>query len=172
MRRRYLLLSLFGFFLMTNYMNCSNYSDSLNDGTDLSSSEQNITTYQGIRVLNGTTEMKCYDDHIDVGGSCNTADATDNYIQYSIKRNRNPVYWGTGASATDHLTLAKCQNGRFFAIIPKPNDPSAIGVTTKGTVEYQLHFQMFTTVPGKTGYQAGEVGNIFTFAIQTDGNCS
>lgn len=168
--RRYLFLGVFGFILATQYVNCSSYSD---DAYQMGSSGSttNVDTYQGIRVLNGTTEMKCYEDHIDVGGSCNTADSSDNFIQYSMTRDRTAVPWGTLAAPVYALQLAKCQNGRFFAIIPKPYDPTALSVATKTSVEYQLKFQMYTTVVGKTGYQAGELGNIFTFTIQTDGNC-
>ena len=168
---RGLLLIFLGFALSVQFMNCSSYSDGLNAGsiTDTSTGVGTITAYQGVRVTNGDTYMNCDEDHVQLGGTCNTADAFSNYIEAKISINRNTVYWGTGSAQTDHLDLSKCENGRFFAVIPKPNDVN-LAVAGSDYLEYQVTMQMFTSTDGQS-YTAGEVAPSFTVEVQKNGGC-
>jgi hypothetical protein len=168
--QRGLIVAILGFLILTQYVNCSSYSDTtLSEGVSTGIGGE-VTSYEGVKVLNGDTYMNCNEDHVQLGGSCNTADAVDNYIEYRITRDRQTVYWGTGASQTDHLTLARCENGRFFAIVPKPND-SVLADGGTDYVEYQMHFQIYTT-KDKLQYKAGEQAPIFNIYVQKNAACN
>ena len=170
--KRGFIFVFFGFIVLTQYVNCSNSSqDSTYEGSVLGLPSIDATQYQSVMVLNTDTYMNCSEDNVQVGGTCNTANAADNFIRYSISVNRQTVYWGTGASQTDHLDLAKCENGHFFAVIPKPNDPVNLAVTATDFVEYQLQFQLYTS-NDKLTYTAGEIAPNFTMNVQKNGGCN
>ena len=167
---RGLLLAAIGFILVTQYINCSSYSRGLNEVTAASSTDTGeVTSYQGIKVTSGETYLNCDEDHIQLGGTCNTGDSLDNFVEYKITRDRQSVVWGANGSTTDHLRSAKCENGRFFAIIPKPNDSTITSGT--GYVEYQIHFQIYVS-PDRLSYSAGESAPAFNINIQQAGACN
>lgn len=169
--KRYAFVAVLGFIMITQYVNCSSYSDSVYEGSSSNSVSADSTPYQSLRVINTDVTMACYEDHIQVGGPCNTADAKDNYVQYWLTRDRQAVVWGSASSPVDHLTLGKCENGRFYVIVPKPYDPAGLGTSGKGIIEYQLNMQIWAPADGSTGYKAGELGAPFTFGIQKNANC-
>ena len=164
------VLAIIGFVLVTQYMNCSSYSTGISSASLATDSTNSIQAFQGIQVNNSDTYLNCDEDHVDVGGPCNTADAVDNYIQYSITLNRQTIYWGTESSQTVYLTSAKCEDGHFFAVIPRPNDPELYQGGTD-TIEYQLHFQLFTS-PDRISYAAGDMSPQFNIEIEENGLCN
>lgn len=170
-------LAVIGLVLLTQYTNCSKYSEGLNydDGLTDIGGGGTVTSYEGVRVANGDTYMNCDEDHVQLGGTCNTADAVDNCIEYRILRDRTAVYWGSGSTTVDALGCnpnhirVKCENGRFFAVVPKPNDT---GLSAAGTdfLEYQVHFQIYTSTDGLQ-YKAGEKAPAFIINVQKNGAC-
>ena len=163
---------LFGFVILTQYVNCSGSSDnSMYEGSTVGASSIDPSMYQGVMVLNTDTFMNCSEDNVQVGGTCNTADSADNFIRYTISVNRQTVFWGTGLSQTDHLDLARCENGHFFAVIPKPNDPLNLGAAGADFIEYQVQFQLFTVAQGSLTPMPGEIAPPFTMNVQKNGGC-
>jgi len=156
-------------------VNCSSYSDSsLNSGHLTSASS--VDTYETLRVLNGETYMNCNEDHVQLGGTCNTADAKYNCLEMRIYKERIGVLWGTAPNQTDNLGCNQghyriaCENGRFHAILPKPYD-TALMTTETNTLEYQVQFQLYSSDDG-TQYRAGEKSPMFNVYIQKNGACN
>ncbi len=165
--KRGLILSFIALALLVQFVNCSSYSDGgLTESSSLSTQGalNEISSYQGVRVLNGDTFINWDEDHAQIGGSCNTGDADQNYIETRIYKNRSPLTWGLGVEQTDHLITAKCENGRFFAIVTKPNDPELLQCGM-GYVEYQVHLQMFSAKESPS-FVAGERAPVFNLQIQ------
>lgn len=168
---RGLFMAIFGFALMVQYINCSNYSQGLQDGELATATDTGeVTSYQGVKVTSGETYMNCDEDHVQLGGTCNTGDSADNFIEYRITRDKQTVYWGPNGATTDYLRTARCENGRFFAVIPKPNDSVLSNTGSKDYVEYQIHFQIYTSAD-RQSYTAGEIAPAFIINVQVAGGC-
>lgn len=169
---RGLVWAVIGFIMLTQYVNCSSYSDStFYEGSNQIASSS-VTSYEGVRVLNADTFMNCDEDHVQLGGACNTGDAFDNYIEVRMSRDRVPVSFGDASNPVSRLELAKCENGRFYAVVPKPNDPTVLGGSLTAYVEYQVQMQIYTKKKGDTFWKAGEKAPIFNIMIQPAAACN
>ena len=165
-------IAVLGFIVLTQYVNCSSYSDSTLYAGSIGTVEE-IISYEGIRVLNGDTYMNCDEDHVQLGGNCNTADAKFNCLEMRMLRDQVPVQGGTGAAITDNLGCGvgyriTCENGRFYAVVPKPND--TILNSGMANVEYSVKFQVFTSEDGAQ-FKAGEKSPAFNIYVQQNGAC-
>lgn len=168
--KRPLIFAVLGLIILTQYVNCSNYSQTMDTNVSDSSS---FEAFEGLRVLNGDTYMNCDEDHVQIGGVCNTADAKYNCIQIKIMRDNSTVYWGS-TSLTDNIGCdnsykVKCENGHFFAIIPKPND-SILSSAGSQNIEYILRLKLNKSSDGSQ-WEEGIAAPGFNFYIQQNGAC-
>lgn len=166
-----LIFAVLGFIVLTQYVNCSSYSEGTLYAGNIST-ETEVISYEGIRILNGDTYMNCDEDHVQIGGNCNAADAQYNCLEARMYRDRTPVQWGT-TTLTDNLGCTssyriECENGRFYAVIPKPNDAALTSGTSN--LEYKVQFQMHTSTDGAQ-FNAGEKSTEFSVYIQQNGAC-
>lgn len=168
------LYAVLGLIILSQYVNCSNYASSTLDNDGHLQSSSTIEAYEGIRILNGDTFINCEEDHVQIGGTCNVADSQYNCLEVRMTRERNPVYWGTD-TVTDNLGCNSgyritCENGHFFAIIPKPKDLILSNVGETQMIEYQVKFQIYKSDDGLQ-YQQGEVSPAFNIYVQQNGAC-
>lgn len=160
---------------MILFQNCSRNSQYEGDsvagiplGEENSSS---LSSFEGVRVLNAESYMNCFEDHVQIGGVCNTGNSEKNYIRYWMTLNGERVGWGNPAQVTPvlELTSSQCENGRWSAVVPKPYHP--ILISGAGFIEFDVHFQMHLLAPGSAGYVAGTKAPSFTVLIQQAQAC-
>lgn len=120
----------------------------------------------GIRVLNAEAYMRCYEPQIQIGGVCNHGGASQHYIRYSLKRDGNPVTWQGDIT---HLTT-RCDQGRWTAIVPTPNDAVLLG--SEPSVEYELELELFAWDSQALEYRSAFRAPLYTLSIEPSGACS
>lgn len=126
-----------------------------------------LNQFEGLRVLNPDVYMNCFEDHVQMGGVCNTGDASQNFIRYWITYNGASMTWGS--PPVTELDMSRCENGRWTAIVPKPN----LGNLGSGTgfLDMEVHFQIFLKAPNQSGFQAGSRAPAYTIHVQQNGAC-
>jgi hypothetical protein len=155
------------------FQNCGNqkaYEESSPSTIPVENSpESRLNEFEGVRILNSDVYMNCTDDHVQVGGVCNDGGSVDNFIRYSMTHNRQKVVWGNPPSTVEYLDSSRCDNGRWVAIVPKPNHPSL----TTGTAfsEFEVTFQIYMKGFGQSQYRAGSKTPAYTISIQQAGAC-
>jgi hypothetical protein len=178
----YFKFLLLGFLLSFVYTNCSQYSDSqldLNSLLDASDGGTAGVGFQGIRVGNDALFVACYNDHTQIGGACNVGKAKFNRIRYRIYYDRNPVFWcaddPTPPSLSSpcvnqvfYLDESKCENGQFFAIVPKPFHSALNGGSNY--LEYQVQFEILTSDDG-VDFRSSLKSPMVPISIQQNGPC-
>lgn len=122
------------------------------------------------------TRMECTHDHIQVGGVCEIDGAVDSYIEYSLTQNGNPVDWAPAPGASQNTRIlreARCENGRYHLIIPRPlnavildSQRASVCPTTSCFVEYQLNSRIFALKKGASQYEVVATAPILPFSIQ------
>lgn len=118
-------------------------------------------------------QMDCTQDHVQIGGVCETNGAEDNYIEYSLTRDKNPVPWNVGGQQVTVLREARCENGRYFLVVPRPDQDSTIAPndTTRCYsagcwAQYQLNSRMFVRRKGTNQYDLAYTAPALNFRIQ------
>jgi len=158
-------------FLLLSFQNCARQSSFEGYGPRIvpltDAAQVGLNQFEGIRVLNPDVYMNCFEDHVQMGGVCNTGDASQNFIRYWITYNGERMSWGS--PPVTELDMSRCENGRWVAIVPKPNLGS-LGVGT-GFLEMEVHFQIFLKSPNSSGFQAGSRAPAYTIHVQQNGAC-
>lgn len=160
--------------ILISFQNCSNQSSfegytpsivPIQDGL-----AGGLNQFEGVRVLNSDVYMNCFDDHVQIGGVCNTGDSAQNFIRYWMTYNGARVSWGMPPNQVNQLDASKCENGRWSAIVPKPN----ADVLNAGTsyLEFEVTFQIFMRAQGSDIFQAGSQSPAYTIYIQQSGACA
>lgn len=143
------------------FVNCSNQDNSDALETSATAASLAITPSDTFLVPPkfSPPQMECTQDHIQIGGVCETNGAVDNYIEYSLTRDKNPVAWNVGATAVTVLREARCENGRYYIVIPRPDADTVIAPTDTTRcyavhcmAEYQLNSRMFGKKAGANQY--------------------
>ncbi len=108
----------------TQFVNCSDSSEGNLFGkpNELSSASiYDASQSSFLQAKNEPPRMECTQDHIQVGGVCDASGSEDNYIEYSLSdQNGVSVPWSAGAQTVSVLQEGRCENGRFFLIVPRP----------------------------------------------------
>jgi len=157
--------------MVLGFQNCSNQSSfeglepiSVPVGDGISSG---LNQFEGLRILNGEVYINCFEDHVQMGGVCNTGGAAQNFIRYWMTHNGAPVFWGPSTHLVDRLDASKCENGRWSAIVPRPNRSELNGVAGQEMyLEYEMYFQLYMRAPGSSDFQAGSRTPAYTINIQ------
>jgi hypothetical protein len=141
---RLILLVFFSVILVTQYQNCSNYSDNTLFGNTLSSSDDlgNDPGVAALRVNNQSDSVAASnEDQMSFGGTCYTAGKSNNVIQYTLTDQAlNPV--NISGNSTPQYTLmdSRCENGRFYILVHL-NNPNVNGPNPANT-QYDLHVKL------------------------------
>jgi hypothetical protein len=160
--------------VLISFQNCSNQSSFEGYNTSVVPVSDGVVgglnQFEGVRILNADVYMNCFDDHVQMGGVCNTGDSEQNFIRYWMTFNGARVSWGTPPNEVNELDSSKCENGRWTAIVPKPNT----NVLNAGTsyLEFEVTFQIFIRAPGSDTFQAGSQTPAYTINIQQFGACT
>lgn len=163
------------FVTVTQFMNCAQKdAESITDGPSgvlntLSLGESG--TYLNPKL--DPPQMECTQDHIQIGGVCEDNGAEDSYIEYSLSRDRVPIPWVTANQQIQTLREARCENGRYFMIIPRPEQDTVISPndTTRCYrlgcwAEYQVNSRMFAKKKGSNQYDLLYTAPALNIAIQ------
>lgn len=126
---------------------------------------------ESLKLASSDQLMNCDEDHVQLGGICHPGDSVGNYIEVSLTRDRNPVPFGSGSSQTYKLQTTRCENGRFFIVLPRPNDPGATCTGGNCAPEYRVETQIWLTDDGSQ-YRAGARGTSFPVRIQNVSLCT
>ena len=119
----------------------------------------------GIRVLNAEAYMHCYQHQIQIGGVCNHGGAQQHYIRYSLKRDGNPVKWIGDISYLN----TRCDQGRWTAIVPIPDDSTLMG--SGPSIEYELKLELFVWDEQTLNYRSSFKAPLYTLSIEPNGAC-
>lgn len=169
----------------TQFQNCSEYSSGSslygNNCEETSTCAQAMTVTESTGYLTPQTVkpiMECTNDHIQIGGICEAGNASDTYIEYYITDNAgNKIQFAGGA--TD-LREARCENGRFTMIIPRPPSAMVSGTydTTTGVAsssscatascfrEFRLNARLFALRKNTSQFEVAAVAPIFPMTFQ------
>lgn len=124
-------LSLFFSNCATNY-EPAQYGNCPNGNCQMSSDGQMLS----LSVLNDEVAMRCFQEYVDIGGTCNPGDYKLNMIKYTLVRD--------GFSETNSIN-GTCESGHYYLRLKRPNDPSApYQNALNGNVEYRLNTQIFS----------------------------
>lgn len=151
----------------TQFVNCTDQSEGSslygNACVEGTSCAQSLTVENPTGYLNPRSTqpiMECTHDHIQVGGSCEVGLSTDSYIEYYLTDAAgNRIQWANGV---DILREARCENGRFFMIIPRPpstivptSGPGDLSVCSTATCmrEYRLNSRLFALRKGTNQFE-------------------
>lgn|GEM_PF-4127967 len=126
---------------------------------------------ESLKLISNDTFMNCDEDHVQVGGICHPGESRINYIEISMTREGAPISFGEGSEETFKLKNAVCENGRFFAVIPRPNDPRAPCIGSNSAPEYRVLSQIYVSDEGSQ-YRAGAKGTSFPMRVQLVGACT
>ncbi|GEM_PF-2975569 len=161
---------LFGLPLGLAFQNCSEQSQYQGpDQVGLSSDKSEIEGSEGIRINNLNMVMSCFESSIDIGGVCNVPDGKKHKLKITMMRNGAAVIWSTGAS--EIYPPVGCQNGRWFASLPKPNH-SDLATTLAGKVSFDVKVQMIYVDKNTLAEVAGPSTGYQEILIWQDGQCS
>lgn len=168
-------------FVATQFVNCSEYSDGSSlYGTNCASSNtcaQSLSVSENTGYLSPRSTqpiMECTHDHIQVGGSCEAGNSADTYIEYYLTdANNNRVTWDGGV---DVLREARCENGRFFMIVPRPKETivqttaeaAAAKTVCNGdcAVEYRLNSRLFSLRKNTSQFEVVAVAPLLPLKFQ------
>lgn len=173
MGKVYGVLLLLGSFLLVAFQNCAEQSSFEGFGPSVvpisDGLSSGINQFEGLRVLNSEVYLNCFEDHVQIGGVCNTGGSSHNFIRYWMTYNGARVFWGVPPNQVDQLEGSRCENGRWTAIVPKPNT----GVLSAGTsyLEFEVHFQIYLQELNSSQYKAGSQAPAYTISIQQAGAC-
>lgn len=155
------------------FMNCgtSDTSDFLgSSGTKLNLSPGSSSTY--LNPKSDPPRMECIQDHIQIGGTCEVDGATDNYIEFSLTREKTPVPWTVDGKPETILKSARCDSGRYFILVPRPSD-TVIAVNDTARCysvgcwdEYKLHSRLFIRRPRTSQYDLAYTSPAINLAVQ------
>lgn len=166
------ILILTGPLLLLSFQNCADqsyYDAYMMTGVPVTDSSSSFSSYEGVRVLNSEVFMNCFEDHVQMGGVCNDADAADNFIRYWMTFNGSTTTWGVPPTATTELST-KCENGRWYAVVPKPTVPELVVGTS--FLDFEMHFQIYTRQSGASSFTAGSKAPVYTISIQQNQACT
>lgn len=144
-------------FVALQFNNCGGpQTQNLFDGSSLCP-EGNCTytedgQSQSLRMLNDSVSMRCEENGVHIGGTCNPGDVYDNEIRYSLARTDSSGTYTMGNPLT-----TKCESGRFNFILPSPVDPVYLDINnfTDGYVDYQLSVQLYSKASKTASFVAG-----------------
>lgn len=162
----------------SQFVNCSDVSEgNLFGGRN--SSLNSASTYDAaassfLQAKNEPPRMECTQDHIQVGGVCDVSASEDNYIEYSLSdANGVATPWASGAQNVSVLQEGRCENGRYFLIIPRP-PISLIGKAACASrcrsvgcwEEYRLNSRIFVRRKGLKQFELLQPAPIVPVRIQ------
>jgi hypothetical protein len=164
----------------TQFLNCSEYSNSSSlYGTDCASTGTcnkalSVTENTGYLSPRSTQPvLECTHDHIQVGGACEAGNSSDSYIEYYLTdSNNNRVTWDGGINL---LREARCENGRFFMLVPRPPNtivatdpanPKGVCSTGECTVEYRLNSRLFSLRKNTSQFEVVAVAPVLPLKFQ------
>ena len=107
---------------------------------------------QSLKAQNSEMIMRCGEDVIGIGGTCNPGDSVKNYISYSLSRGNQPVTWGFGSQAITEANDASCENGRFHILVRRPSTPAP---ATDQPVEFDLTMKLYFQPKDSTEMKLG-----------------
>lgn len=163
----------------TQFVNCADSSEGNLFGGGRSNSLSSAGVYDAtqvsfIQAKNEPPRMECTQDHIQVGGVCDVSGSEDNYIEYSISdANGVPVPWSAGSQNVSVLQEGRCENGRYFLIIPRP--PTSL-ITKAGCTnrcrsvgcweEYRLNSRVFVRRKGLKQFELMQAAPVVPIRMQ------
>lgn len=171
--------------IATQFQNCSEYSNGSslygNNCEETSTCAQSLAVEESSGFLTPQSikpVMECTNDHIQIGGICDAGNSSDSYIEYYITDVAGNKI--TFAGGTSTLTEAKCENGRFTLIVPRPPDSVVAGSvdpTTKAVSspscatascfrEYRLNARLFGLRKNTSQFEVAAVAPIFPMTFQ------
>lgn len=167
--------------IATQFVNCSEtsetYGNSLYGKNCAASSSCNVDltpTLTGAFMTPRaeTTRMECTHDHLQIGGACETDGAVDSYIEYSLTQNGAPTPWIGNVTV---LHEARCENGRFFLIVPRPlNSVTSANCSGDCSYEYHLNSRLWTLKKGAAQFEVAAIAPLLPISIQllvNSGSC-
>ncbi|MDW8189942.1 MAG: hypothetical protein RMK80_03110 [Pseudobdellovibrionaceae bacterium] len=167
----------FGLLLILSFQNCSQQSHfgglnalSGNSFDTSSNGRQALQQEVGLRVLSAEAFINCFDDQVQIGGVCNTGNSSRNFIRYWLTYQGVRQPWGQGNNQVSQLETAHCDNGRWSAIVPKPNSPAILNNGTN-FVEFDAHFQLVLYDEKKQAFTESVKAPAFVIQIQQNGAC-
>lgn len=153
------------------FTNCSKPKHSpLIDPNLLATTAEDIQP-ETLKITSSDSYMNCDEDHVQLGGLCHPGEAILNYIDVSITRDRVAIPFGTGGATTYKLSNIKCENGRFFVVVPRPNDVGATCMSGNCAPEYRVESQFWLSDDGNQ-YRAGARGTSFPIRIELTTACT
>lgn len=125
---------------------------------------------ESLKLISHDVYMNCDEDHIQVGGVCHPGEGSTNYIEIGLTRDGEAVPFGA-AGTTFKIRDVVCENGRFFVVIPRPNDNVKCCNDSSCSTEYRVQSQIFVSEDGSQ-YRAGNKGTNFPIRIQPYQSCT
>ncbi len=161
----------------TQFVNCSDTSegnlfgnkDGLNTQSNYSSSQSSF-----LQAKNEPPRMECTQDHIQIGGICDVSGSEDNYIEYSMADQAGlPVPWASGAQSVTVLQEGRCENGRYFLIVPRPPASLISGAMAANRCksvgcweEFRINSRIFVRRKGLKQFELLQAAPILPIRIQ------
>lgn len=158
------------------FTNCSGTQSDLFGAKDMVStaSVQDPTKSAMLQAKNEPPRMECTQDHIQIGGICDASGSEDNYIEYSMSDQAGlPVPWMNGTQQVTVLQEGRCENGRYFLIVPRP--PSSFVTTAQSTTqcksvgcweEYRVNSRIFVRRKGLRQFELLQAAPVLPIRIQ------
>lgn len=152
------------------YSNCAQYSDNgMFTGASICP-DQNCALVKGqlmsLKAQNQDFIMRCGEQFLAVGGTCNTGSSSKNFIEYSLSKKGEPMLWGYGPQAVTVARDAQCENGRFFVHVRRPSSPPDF---TDKVDDYDLTLKLYFQDPDS---QTFELATEYTESIKIEhGGC-
>jgi hypothetical protein len=116
------LLLLFGFVvLLTQYQNCTSSSQNTMFSSNLSSTAATADPSKvsfSIKNVQSDLFLSGYDDHVQLGGSCNTGGRNLNFFEYSLTPTDGQGTSNLNQNGAKSLKDSRCEDGRFYLVVP------------------------------------------------------
>lgn len=159
--------------VLLSFNNCAKpQSTPLIDPSLLSIDADEEVPTESLKIVSHEATMNCFEDHVQLGGVCHPGEGTSNYIEISLKRDGTPVGWASANGGTvGKITNIPCENGRFFVVIPRPNDGLNCCRGPNCLSEYRVESQIFVSEDGLQ-FRAGNKATSFPILIQPVGSCT
>lgn len=163
----------------TQFVNCSDSSEGNLFGGGNSSSLNSAANYDSaqssfLQAKNEPPRMECTQDHIQIGGICDVSGSEDNYIEYSLTDQAGaPVPWAAGTQAVPVLQEGRCENGRYFLIVPRP--PASLITQAQSAArcksvgcweEYRVNSRVFMRRKGLKQFELLQIAPVLPIRIQ------
>lgn len=134
-----------------------------------------------LQAKNRPPRMECTQDNIQIGGICDDSGGQDNYVEYSLTNQAGqPVPWTSGSQTVSVLQEGRCENGRYFLIVPRP--PASLITAAQRPSrcialgcweEYRVNSRLFVRKKGLQQFEMVQVAPAIPIRIQliVDGAC-